>query len=878
MGMCGSGQGNITSPLLYKDSTMAFTKLADRLKNLPLVLAGPILRQVTKDSVTVWIALKQSATVTLNVYDSDNPQTRKLLIDPASRATTAVGTNLHIVAVTARKQGTLSEGHIYFYDLTFTSAGQTFTLSQAVTAVGAPAVQNPFAYPPFTLPGFALPPKDITKLRLFQGSCRKAHGEGADALAILDGEIRPNASDPVKRPHQLVLGGDQIYADDVADALLLLLTDAGKTLLGWSEPLPMPAPTGSLLPESLPPYLRQPPLQAAGFTSDDVRSHLLSLGEYFAMYLFGWSDVLWPDAATKLDTYDEMFAISFPGVDANAALTAATHKSVDVGPGIPAMAVTMAGRKKIILQATADTETFRTTLPAVRTVLANIPSYMICDDHEFTDDWNMTRRFCQGIYGGDLGVRVAQNALVAFSICQSWGNTPEQFAEDPQNPPGLQLLQTLQTISASAVQSPASYTNNPQLMTIVGVHTNDQLKAQSGDYRVFHDTGAAITINGLTLDSKSLRYNFSIEGDGHQVIVTDSRTWRSFPTTGLEDHSQLLPPAVLNSQMASMPALGNRQLIVLVTTNAPPIASIREVETFGFTKSFVYVNDLRDSWDFPSANYDQLLTTMNKMVNAASPSNAPVVVLSGDVHFGFSSRLAYWADVAQFGDPQGQGTKTKRVFAQLVSSSLKNETDQTRGLHLDGYTFSPHVYLKPFAPLHVPEGFIGWNASAPEVVATQFPLSATPDKPTLPVALLNITNAAIPITLKKPDYRYRLDYLSASTTGQTAAAPVTIPTLNGASTATSLTAYQNANGALMNMNKSGAGKRDCVGHNNIGEIGFSWNTTKGIVDHVYHTLRWQEPNPDSAAQPKLLVYSVTYDVSTDIDDPSHLPIKAPGEA
>jgi len=82
----------------------------------------------------------------------------------------------------------------------------------------------------------------------------------------------------------------------------------------------------------------------------------------------------------------------------------------------------------------------------------------------------------------------------------------------------------------------------------------------------------------------------------------------------------------------------------------------------------------------------------------------------------------------------------------------------------------------------------------------------------------------------------------------------------------------------MNMNKSGAGKRDCVGHNNIGEIGFSWNATKGIVDHVYHTLRWQEPNPDSAAQPKLLVYSVTYDVSTDIDDASYPPIKAPGEA
>ena len=70
---------------------------------------------------------------------------------------------------------------------------------------------------------------------------------------------------------------------------------------------------------------------------------------------------------------------------------------------------------------------FRKDLQDVRRMLANIPSYMICDDHEVTDDWNMTRDTCKSLYGHPLGLRVAQNALVAYSLCQHWGNVPEVF-------------------------------------------------------------------------------------------------------------------------------------------------------------------------------------------------------------------------------------------------------------------------------------------------------------------------------------------------------------------------------------------------------------------------------------------------------------------
>src|SRR5262245_57234769 len=96
--------------------------------------------------------------------------------------------------------------------------------------------------------------------------------------------------------------GDQIYADDVGASLLLLLTDASDVLLGWQET--MPAPAGKA--NTLPPHTRRKLLDGIGFTSEDLDAHLMALGEYLAMYLFVWSDVLW--TAASLPTYDDVVA------------------------------------------------------------------------------------------------------------------------------------------------------------------------------------------------------------------------------------------------------------------------------------------------------------------------------------------------------------------------------------------------------------------------------------------------------------------------------------------------------------------------------------------------------------------------------------------
>ena len=44
--------------------------LDSRLQGLPLILTGPILRRVTTKSVTVWVALKNAVTVTLQISDA----------------------------------------------------------------------------------------------------------------------------------------------------------------------------------------------------------------------------------------------------------------------------------------------------------------------------------------------------------------------------------------------------------------------------------------------------------------------------------------------------------------------------------------------------------------------------------------------------------------------------------------------------------------------------------------------------------------------------------------------------------------------------------------------------------------------------------------
>src|SRR5262249_22032482 len=70
---------------------------------------------------------------------------------------------------------------------------------------------------------------------------------------------------------------------------------------------------------------------------------------------------------------------------------------------------------------------FESGLAKVRRVLANVPTYMILDDHEVTDDWNLNLMWYDRVYGTSLGTMTIRNALVAYALFQDWGNDPLKY-------------------------------------------------------------------------------------------------------------------------------------------------------------------------------------------------------------------------------------------------------------------------------------------------------------------------------------------------------------------------------------------------------------------------------------------------------------------
>lgn len=53
---------------------------------------------------------------------------------------------------------------------------------------------------------------------------------------------------------------------------------------------------------------------------------------------------------------------------------------------------------------------------------------MIFDDHDVTDDWNLSALWETTAYEHPFSRRIIGNALLGYLLCQGWGNQPQQFA------------------------------------------------------------------------------------------------------------------------------------------------------------------------------------------------------------------------------------------------------------------------------------------------------------------------------------------------------------------------------------------------------------------------------------------------------------------
>jgi len=239
------------------------------------------------------------------------------------------------------------------------------------------------------------------------GSCRKPHAQGADALATLSELIDSD----IDQCDLLIHSGDQIYADDVSGPMMRAIHQLINQLGFYEETLEHEEyktsadlygqPQSLYTRDALLPTKQDEALTAffsSGkkpiFTSHSAKNHLVTRAEFYAMYLLVWSPTPW-----QLVNLDRPQDIS----DKDAERYDRELKEINA---------------------------FVQSLGTVRRLLANCPNYMIFDDHDISDDWNLNRQWEENAYGHPFSRQIIANGLNAYALFQGWGNQPERIEQD----------------------------------------------------------------------------------------------------------------------------------------------------------------------------------------------------------------------------------------------------------------------------------------------------------------------------------------------------------------------------------------------------------------------------------------------------------------
>lgn len=388
------------------------------------VIAGPIVRETSKNALWIWLATKEPL---------DNP---RCLVYPHERAQrnswrrlstplplwsgyhhVQAGKNLHVYLITASasavnaatssplphthsSSASLPVDKPLAYDIRWHGEGKG---EEGLSQLGG---YSDLLLPPFDMPTVMVGDDQAGRLRALYGSCRKAHGHGLDGMLAAEQVLRLQAGDVTKRPTAMLLGGDQIYADDVPDTMIRLIQQLGQQLVANNERLPEIRD-----PSSLSIGQRQSVTEnVASLTSSHAANHLLTFGEFVATYVLAWNPNVWQGVTGPL---------SLPSVSA---VYRDLHER-------PTAEQERTARREKIARERQRVQAFRQTARSARRALANIPTYMIFDDHEVTDDWNLNQTWETRLNRNSTGKRILSNGLAAFWLFQAWGNEPGRFSQ-----------------------------------------------------------------------------------------------------------------------------------------------------------------------------------------------------------------------------------------------------------------------------------------------------------------------------------------------------------------------------------------------------------------------------------------------------------------
>ncbi|MCC2617869.1 alkaline phosphatase family protein [Aestuariibacter halophilus] len=513
---------------------------------VPALLSGPILRHVSHNILTVWIATREPMDWHLTVTADDQSTVVDGQLGDDCVNALQIGQRAWVYLLQPRDLSLPSDQELHYrlrYRPTETTTWHSI---------------EGISYAEDDTARFRVP---TTLNNVLHGSCRKPHHDSDDGLLQVDRRLQQAHNQQVAFPDLLMMSGDQVYADDVAGPMLWAIQQTIDMLGLFEEQF-----EGAIVSDSQ--ALRQHPhsfyqrhlmlpktaamkhvyrtffaaKRKPVFTSVNANNHLVSFSEMMALYLLSWSPNVWqclPDS------------------------------NPDIGPAF---------------QAQYDKEAklingFRQGLAEVRRALANIPCYMIFDDHDVTDDWNLTRGWEEAVYQQPFARRIVGNALAAYWVCQGWGN------------PGGNT-DALKNSARQALSAPLGSEQDAWIDTL--------LDWDEWDYH---------------LDTTP------------KMIVLDTRTqrWRSESSltkpSGLMDWEKLCD---LQQQLIGQPS------VILVS--AAPIFGVKLIETI--QRIFTFFGK---ALTVDAENWMAHKGTASVMLNIFRHQKTPphFIILSGDVHYSF---------------------------------------------------------------------------------------------------------------------------------------------------------------------------------------------------------------------------------------------------
>ncbi|WP_044872428.1 alkaline phosphatase D family protein [Pseudomonas sp. LFM046] len=543
-------------------------------QNLPSVLAGPMLRRLESHRLVLWLVGSRKLTPVLRLMVGGE-STEHRLDDEACRVI-PMGRHAFVHLIDLRLESPLPLDQQVDYDLLIDGEG----ISQ---------------WAPHLIHEHAAQPSFVLRSRIDQllhGSCRKPHCPAHDGLLCADRLLAAGPA-PEQRPALLMLSGDQVYVDDVAGPMLRAIHVLIARLGLFDERL-----EGAVVSDSAALYghpasyyhradllpalesnetLRERFFRGARkpiFTSSNADNHLVTLAEVLAMYLLVWSPVPWTLIQLQM----------------------------------PALGPAEAARYRL---EAAHLEGFCAGLPGVARVFAHLPTLMIFDDHDITDDWNLSAQWELTAYGHPFSKRIIGNALVAYMLCQGWGNDPDAFVEP---------LERMEALSATAAAD--NHLASPVLDGLI-----DRLLGFNRWQYVLPTTPALV------------------------VLDTRTRRWRS--EINLKRPSGLLDWEALSELQQEL--LDHPSAIVV---SPAPIFGVKLIETVQRAFSWLGYPLLVDAENW-MAHRGSAQVILNIFRHSRTPGD--YVILSGDVHYSF----VYEVTIRH----RQRGPK----IWQITSSGVKNE-------------------------------------------------------------------------------------------------------------------------------------------------------------------------------------------------------------